>query len=125
MDSNQVAANGQTVIYAFQCDGYAKTWDYSGPGAHWVRSNQYCDVNTWSTDTWHHVQISYQRDNSGNVTYNSVWLDGNEQVINATVASSFSLGWKVGVVQTQFQIDGVGASGSSKLYLDNLTIYRW
>lgn len=125
MDSNQVTSNGQTVIYAFQCDGYAKVWDYSGAGAHWVHSKQPCDVHTWEPNAWHHVQISYQRDNSGNVTYNSVWLDGNEQVIDATVPSSFSLGWKIGVVQTQFQIDGIGASGSSTLYLDNLTIYRW
>ena len=125
MDSNQVTANGQTVIYAFQCDGYAKVWDYSGPGAHWVKSKQPCDVNAWATDTWHHVQISYQRDDAGNVTYNSVWLDGNEQVLNATVPSSFSLGWAVGVVQTQFQVDGPGASGSSTLYFDNLTISRW
>ncbi len=125
MDSNQVTANGQTVIYAFQCNGYAKVWDYSGAGAHWVHSKQPCDVHTWTTNAWHHVQISYQRDNSGNVTYNAVWLDGKEQDINATVPSSFALGWKIGVVQTQFQIDGLGASGASTLLLDNLTIYRW
>lgn len=125
MDSNQVTSNGQTVIYAFQCDGYAKVWDYSGPGAKWVKSKQPCDVNTWSTNAWHHIQISYQRDTSGNVKYNSVWLDGNEQAIDETVPSSFSLGWAAGVVQTQFQVDGPGASGSSTLYFDNLTISRW
>ena len=125
MDSNQVTANGQTVIYAFQCDGYAKVWDYSGPGAHWVKSIQPCDVANWSKDAWHHVQISYSRDDSGNVTYHSVWLDGAEQVINETVPSSFALGWQVGVVQTQFQMDGLGTSGSSTVYLDNLTISRW
>jgi hypothetical protein len=95
MDSNQVTANGQTVTYAFQCDGYSHVWDYSGAGAHWVKSNQPCNLASWSTDTWHHVQISYSRDDLGNVTYNSVWLDG------------------------------LGASGSSTIYLDNLTIYRW
>jgi hypothetical protein len=125
MDSNQVIANGDTVIYAFQCDGYSKTWDYSGAGASWVHSTQLCDVNTWSLDAWHHVQISYSRDDSGYVTYHSVWLDGAEQAINATVPSAFALGWKVGVVQTQFQTDGPGASGSNLLYLDNLTISRW
>jgi hypothetical protein len=31
----------------------------------------------------------------------------------------------MGVVQTQFQLDGLGASGSSTVYLDKLTIYRW
>jgi len=125
MDSNQVTANGQTVIYAFQCSGYSGTWEYSGAGAKWVASTAPCDPSTWQTDTWHHVQIGYSRDDSGNVTYHSVWLDGNEQAINATVPSSFALGWQIGVVQTQFQIDGIGASGASTVYLDNLTISRW
>jgi hypothetical protein len=124
MDSNQVTANGQTVIYAFQCDGYAHVWDYSGPNG-WVKSIQPCNLANWSRDAWHHVQISYARDDSGNVTYHSVWLDGTEQPINATVPSSFALGWQVGVVQTQFQLDGPAASGSSKVFLDNLTISRW
>ena len=125
MDSNQVTANGQTVIYAFQCSGYSKKWEYSGAGATWVASSQPCDVSTWQTNTWHHVQISYSRDDSGNVTYESVWLDGDEQPINATVPSSFALGWQIGVLQTQFQLDGLGANGSSTVYLDNLTISRW
>ncbi len=125
LDSNQVTENGQTVIYGFQCSGYSQTWEYSGAGVKWVRSSQPCSVSNWRTNAWHHVQISYSRDNSGNVTYHSVWLDGNEQVINATVPSSFALGWQVGVVQTQFQVDGLGASGGSTVYLDNLTIYRW
>lgn len=125
MDSNQVTANGQTVIYGFQCDGYSLTWDYSGAGGQWVHSTQPCDMSKWQTNAWHHFQIGYSRDDSGNVTYHSVWLDGAEQVIEETVPSSFALGWQVGVVQTQFQIDGVGASGASNLYLDKLTIYRW
>jgi hypothetical protein len=125
MDSNQVTANGRTVIYAFQCSGYSQKWEYSGAGAKWVASSQPCNVSAWQTNVWHHVQISYSRDDSGNVTYKSVWLDGNEQVINATVPSSFALGWQVGVVQTQFQVDGLGTSGASNVYLDNLTIYRW
>jgi hypothetical protein len=125
MDSNQVTANGQTVIYAFQCSGYTGTWEYSGAGAKWVSSSQPCNPSNWQTNVWHHVQISYSRDNSGDVTYHSVWLDGNEQVIDETVPSSFALGWKVGDVNTQFQVDGIGESGSSVLYVDNLTIYRW
>lgn len=125
MDSNQVTANGRTIIYAFQCSGFSKVWEYSGAGAKWVHSTQPCNPSTWTTDVWHHIQISYSRDDSGNVTYHAVWFDGNEQAINATVPSSFALGWKKGVVQTQFQIDGFNAAGSSILYLDNLTIYRW
>ena len=125
MDSNQVTANGQTVIYGFQCSGYSQTWEYSGAGGKWVHSSEFCNPSAWQTNAWHHVQISYSRDDLGSVTYHSVWLDGTEQVINATVPSSFALGWQVGVVQTQFQIDGIGASGSSVVYLDDLAIYRW
>jgi len=125
MDSNQVMANGKTIIYAFQCSGYSKTWEYSGAGAKWVSSGQPCNVSTWQTEVWHHIQISYSRDDSGNVTYKSVWLDASRQTINATVPSSFALGWQVGVVQTQFQVDGLGTSGSSNVYLDDLTISRW
>jgi hypothetical protein len=125
MDSNQVTANGQTVIYAFQCSSYYSVWEYSGANAKWVHSTASCSPSAWQTNTWHHVQISYSRDDSGNVTYHSVWWDGAEQVIEATVPSSFALGWKEGAVQTQFQIDGLGASGSNTVYLDKLTIYRW
>jgi Chitobiase/beta-hexosaminidase C-terminal domain len=125
LDSNQVTENGQTAIYAFQCSGYSQSWEYSGAGGHWVSSSRPCKVSNWQTNAWHHVQISYSRDDSGNVTNHSVWLDGNEQVIDATAPSSFALGWQVGVVQTQFQLDGQGASGASKVYLDNLNVYRW
>ncbi len=130
MDMNQVAADGQTVIYGFQCDGYSGTWDYtenagtpSKPTDHWVHSSASCDVRNWSRSAWHHVQISYSRNDSGDVTYHSVWLDGAESGINATVPSSFALGWAP-VLLTNFQVDGLG-SGSNTVYLDELKISRW
>jgi hypothetical protein len=130
MDMNQVTANGETVIYGFQCDGYSGTWDYtknsgspSSPNDSWVHSGAACNVRKWSQDTWHHIQISYSRDGSGNVTYHSVWLDGVESKINATVPSAFALGWS-STLLTNFQIDGLG-SGSDVVYLDKLTISRW
>jgi hypothetical protein len=99
MDMNQVLANGDTVIYGFQCDGYSGTRDYtanqgtvSDPKDVWVHSGAPCNVQSWSKEQWHHVQISYARDDSGNVTYNAVWLDGVEAQINATVPSVFALG---------------------------------
>jgi hypothetical protein len=131
LDMNQVIADGQTVIFGFQCDGYHGTWDYSGntgtpaePVVHWKQSTATCNVQNWSIQVWHHVQVSYSRDDSGNVTYNSVWLDDVEQPINATVPSAFALGWGP-VLVTNFQVDGRGASGSSTIYLDDLTVYRW
>lgn len=131
MDTNQVLTNGQTVIYGFQCDGYSGTWDYTentgtpqAPNDVWVHSSAACNPRNWATDTWHHVQISYMRDDSGNVTYNTVWLDGTAQTLNVTVPSAFALGW-ASTLLTNFQVDGLGSSGSSTVYLDNLTIYRW
>jgi hypothetical protein len=62
----------------------------------------------------------------GNVTYNAVWLDGVEAPINETVPSAFSLGWAAGDLMANFQVDGKGSgSGSSTLYLDQFTMYRW
>ena len=63
-------------------------------------------------------------DDSGVVTYKSVRLDGVNSALNATVPSAFALGWSPTLL-TNFQVDGIGASGSSTVYLDNLTLYRW
>jgi len=131
MDLNQVMPNGQTVIFGFQCDGYAGTWDYAEnagtptkSSAHWVTSRAKCNVRDWSTNTWHHIQVSYSRNSSGHVTYKAVWFDGAEQELNATVPSAFALGWGPSL-STNFEVDGLGSSGSSTIYLDDLTIYRW
>lgn len=130
-DMNQVMSNGQTVIYGFQCDGYSGTWDYTAnegtPEAWtdvWLNSAFPCNPRSWSTNTWHHVQITYSRDEYGSVTYQSVWFDGVEEDLNATVSSAFALGWAP-VLLTNFQIDGYGASGSSTTYLDKLTVSCW
>lgn len=131
-DMNQVTSNGQTVIYGFQCDSWSKTWDYTANTGTatafndaWLHSNQPCNVANWTPNTWHHLQISYSRDSSGNVTYNSVWLDGVQQDLNVKVFSSFALSWG-STLLSNFQVDGnTSASSSSTVYLDNLTIYRW
>jgi hypothetical protein len=124
-------ANGQTVIFGFQCDGYSGTWDYTvnagtpqNPNDQWRHSAAGCNPRGWSTNAWHHVQVSYSRDNSGNVTYKSVWLDNVEQDLYVTAPSAFALGWGSALL-TNFQVDGLGAGGSSKVYLDDLTIYWW
>ena len=129
-DMNQVMPNGQTVIFGFQCDGYSGTWDYtvnagtlSNPIDHWVNSTSACNPQKWTANTWHRIQISYSRDDTGNVTYGSVWLDGTESKIDATESSAFELAWGSALV-TNFQVDGVG-SGTNTVYLDNLTISRW
>jgi hypothetical protein len=132
MDMNQVIANGDTIIYAFQCDGWKGTWDYSENAGtasqqqvRWVAAEgTSCNPRNWTPNTWHHVQVWYSRDDSGHVTYHSVWFDNVEQPINETVFSEFALGWAP-LLMTNFQLDGYGSSGSGAAYLDNLTVYRW
>lgn len=131
MDLNQVMANDQTVIFGVQCDGWSNTWDFSvnkgsptNPSVQWAHSGAYCNPRSWGTNAWHHVQISYARNDSGLVTYKAAVLDGKVSSINATVPSAYALGWAP-VLLTNFQVDGIGASGGSVVYLDNLTLYRW
>jgi hypothetical protein len=52
MDNNQVIANGNTVIYAFQCAGSSNTWDCSSnagtpkaPIVRWLHSDQPCNAS--------------------------------------------------------------------------------
>lgn len=132
MDVNQVMADGKTVLIGVQCDGYSGEWAYtvnkgssSDPKPSWVgKSGTHCNPRSWSQNTWHHVQAYYSRDDSGNITYHSVWLDGAESSINETVYGAASLGWGP-TINTQFQVDGLGSSGHTTVYLDALTISRW
>ncbi len=131
MDLNQTMPNGQTVIFGFQCSAYSGTWEYSEnlgtpthAKGHWAPTKAACNVSKWSPNTWHHVQVSYSRTDSGMVTYQSVYFDGVESPVNATVLAARALGWGNNL-STNFQIDGRGSSGSSTIYLDDLIIYRW
>lgn len=131
-DLNQVIGNGWTVILGFQCDGWSGTWDYTAnrgsatsPNDQWVHSWAKCNPRNWSVNAWHHLQISMSRDDYGNVTYQSVTLDGATQTLNATVFSGFALGWGQTML-TNFQVDGGTSYGyGSNVYLDDLTISRW
>jgi hypothetical protein len=131
-DMNQVMANGQTVIFGFQCNNWSKTWDYTTNAGTpqqfsdvWLHSTAACNVHNWASDTWHHVQISYARDGTGNVTYKSVWLDNVEQDLNVTVPSAFAIGWSPTLL-TNFQVDGMTeARATVTAYVDKLTVYRW
>jgi len=131
-DLNQVMANGETVIFGFQCDYWSKTWDYTAnagtPQAFsdvWLPSTAACNVQSWTANTWHHVQIRYSHDSLGNATYQSVWLDNVEQDLNITVPDAFALGWSPTLL-TNFQVDSMtSADTTAAVYLDNLTVYRW
>jgi hypothetical protein len=132
MDMNQVMANGQTVIYGIQCDGYSKTWDYTINGGtpqvyvdKWIHSNVYCNPQQWAPNAWHHVELAYFRDASGNVTYQAVYFDGVAYpFVGAYGNSAFALGWGP-VLLTNFQIDGLGNNASVTAYSDGMNLYRW
>ena len=131
MDMNQVIANGQTIIYGFQCDGYTNTWDYTrnagSPGYpvdEWVHSSAPCNPQNWVKNTWHHIQIAYSRDDSGNVTYKYLIFDGVQKNLNETVPSAFALGWG-STLLTNFQVDGLGGYGTANVYVDKMFVSRW
>jgi len=129
MDMNQVMSDGRTVILATQCAGSSGTFEYttiSNGGTHWHPSNISCNPKNWTAKTWHHVQIATHRDDSGNVTYDWVNLDGTATDFkNATGPSAENLGWAMGDLLLNFQLDGAGTSGSITAYIDELTIHRW
>lgn len=131
-DLNQVMADGKTVLIGVQCDGWTGHWAYnvntgsaSSPKPKWVsKSGTSCNPRSWSQDKWHHVQASFYRSDTGTITYHSVWLDGVQTNLNVQAFGAADLGWGP-VINTQFQIDGMGSSGTVTAYLDNLIIYRW
>lgn len=131
-DLNQTATNGVTYLMGFQCDTWNNTWDFtvnagsaSAPRDTWNHSGAKCNVHNWSPNTWHHLQIYFSHNNSGWVTYHSVWFDGAEQDINVTAFSGFNLGWGPALV-TNFQLDG-DSSGTTwgNVYLDEVSVSRW
>ncbi|HKF50437.1 MAG TPA: hypothetical protein VKB38_23945 [Terracidiphilus sp.] len=132
MDVNQTMADGKTVLVGVQCDGYTGHWAYtvntgsaSDVKPQWhSKSGTSCNPRSWSQSKWHHVQFNFSRTDSGTITYKSVWLDGVETKLDATAFGAADLGWGP-VINTQFQVDGYGSSGTATVYLDNLTISRW
>jgi hypothetical protein len=131
-DINQTMPDGKTAMFGVVCDGYSEHWAYtvnegsdSDPSpVHVTKSGAYCDPRAWSQYKWHHVQAYYSHDDSGYITYHSVWLDGTEFKIDETVFGKYDLGWGP-TINTQFQVDGVGSSGHSTVYVASLNVSRW
>ena len=132
LDLNQVLSGGQTVIYGMQCDGWSNTWDVAvnkgttySPWIGWAHTSAPCSVRTWGKNEWHHVQLSYSRNDTGWITYKSAALDGNSQPINMTVLGAYNLGWKP-TLMVNVQLDGAtSGSGSASVIIDDLTVNRW
>lgn len=134
MDINQVMSDGRTVIFGTQCAGTSRTWEYTTyatvdgkRNTHWNRSNIPCNPKAWTPNCWHHVQIASSRDISGAVTYEWVKLDGTAGTfVDASGPSAQNLGWDVGDLILNFQLDGSNMTSESiTAYVDNMTVYRW
>jgi hypothetical protein len=131
MDTNQVwNQNGDVLIMGLQCAAGSGTWEFTtniSGATHWNPSNVACNPQTWTANTWHHIQLVQHRDGSGNVFYDSVTVDGRKTAFsNAFGNSSYSLRWSPpGNLVLNFQLDGKGASGSITAYTDGLTMIWW
>ena len=130
LDINQVKADGNTAILGTQCGSYSKTWEITRIGSdgkwHWFPTNVFCNPLTWTPNTPHHVRIFGTMTASGVSTYIGVELDGQYSAFtNGTAATGKDLAWGVGVNLANFQIDGLGASGTATISSDRLTIIRW
>ena len=132
LDLNQVLAGGQTVLYGMQCDGWSGTWDIAvntgttyTPNAAWAQTSAPCNIRSWSTNVWHHVQLNYSRNDTGWITYQSATLDGTSYGINRTVLGAYNLGWAP-TLSVNVQLNGAtSGSGSANVIVDDLTINRW
>jgi hypothetical protein len=130
LDTNQVKSNGKTTILGTQCASQEKTWDITLSGAngawHWVKTNVACNPLTWTPNASHHIRIFGTISAAGISTYLGVEFDGTYSAFSgATGSTADSLGWGVGTVLDNVQIDGYGAYGSATVYMSTLTIYRW
>jgi hypothetical protein len=130
LDTDQVTASGETIIFGTQCSSISGTWEYtyaSGGGAYWKPSNIACNPQNWAPHKWHHIQIQSHRVGDV-VTHDWVKLDNGRQLRfnRATAPSGLYLGWNPTVLLINFQLDGASAnSGTIQGYFNELQIWRW
>lgn len=129
LDLNQVMSDGRTVIFGTQCSTYSGTWEwtYYSSGWHWHSSNIACNPRTWTANTWHHIQVAFHRDSNGYVTHDWVNFDGTHSNFSgAAGGSAKALGWAIGSLVMNVQMDGFSkSSGTVTAYFHKTTFYRW
>jgi hypothetical protein len=58
--------------------------------------------------------------------YEGVELDGTySPFVNASGNTSDALGWSIGTLLDNVQIDGFGSAGAATVFLSQLNLYRW
>jgi hypothetical protein len=130
LDTDQVTADGETIIFGTQCSSISGTWEYtyvSGGQAHWKPSNIACNPKNWAPNKWHHIQVQSHRVGDV-VTHDWVKLDNGKarSFTKAIAPSGLYLGWSPSVLLINFQIDGASSnSGTVQGYFNELQIWRW
>jgi hypothetical protein len=98
--------------------GHWDVWD--GINKHWTSTGAACKVP--SAFTWHDVTEEFQRDDSGNVTFVAITLDGQKHYINRTYGS---LPKSVSEINVAVQIDGDYAMHNYSEWVDKITLTAW
>lgn len=144
MDTNQVwDANGDVLILGLECVHTPKTWKFTtnvGGQDTWNTPNPpgqtalACDPQSWTPNTWHHLQLAGHRfqctDGTwGCASYDSITFDGTTNKLTGWNGnSSFAVGWTPGDLILNFQVDGVDNNGNEAtaiVYVDGMTMIWW
>lgn len=141
LDINHSLGDGFLYVLGVQCfvnqaNGNG-VWQVSPNGSSWNTSNATCSNSQFSAGTWHHVQIQSHHDDSGNITYDAVAVDGSTQSFStchdhttgnaiSCTGTRLSASWDP-TIGPNFQLDGGNghSSGSITVYVNQLTIYFW
>ncbi|MGH9503043.1 MAG: hypothetical protein ACRD20_09345 [Terriglobales bacterium] len=127
-DHNQVLPNRDTIIYGTQMNFRVNKWDYTtnvGGASRWNHSNIAASkANIVVAPAWNDLTITYHRDDTGLVTYDSVDLNGTEtEFSGASGPSNFALhDSPVGAIFSNFQVDGDSTAATTTVYLDEFSV---
>ncbi len=141
LDINHSLGDGFLYVLGVQCfinqSNGNGVWQVSPDGGSWNSSNATCSNSQFSAGTWHHVQVQSHHDDSGNITYDAVAVDGSVQSFSTchdhTTGSAISCtGGRISAnwdptIGPNFQLDGGNghSSGSITVYANQFTIYFW
>lgn len=149
LDTNWVDPNGNPLIFGMQCVHSTGTWEFSTEDANnnttwrdpigtgWTQAP--CDPQSWTTnstpDGWHHVELAYHRDNSGDVIYDYIVVDAHYTTLSN---GWYGYGtyqpqlhgdgpWNPGDLVLNFQVDGIDNNGNeatAAVYADGMEMIR-
>jgi hypothetical protein len=85
----------------------SSVWQYT-TGQGWISSSYPCHPQTWAANQWRHVRIAGHTTGNGNVSYDSVTLDGKTTKFFGMYGNCSQSGpWAQGLLSLNFQLDGI------------------